>query len=115
MESTGCVDNVDQVFPGRLHHTDDRYLLRLFVTGLTERSTQAVATVRAICEQRLPGRYDLEIIDLYQEPDRAKGEQIIAAPTLLKKTPLPLRRLIGDLANEERVLRGLDLVERHGA
>lgn len=87
----------------------ERYVLRLYVAGMTPRSTRAVENVRAICEERLHGRYDLEVIDIYQQPTLAKGEQIIAAPTLIKKLPLPLRRVIGDLSSIERVLVGLDL------
>jgi circadian clock protein KaiB len=84
-------------------------VLRLYVTGMTPRSTRAVENVRLICEEHLQGRYDLEVIDIYQQPILAKGEQILAAPTLIKKLPLPLRRVIGDLSNTERVLLGLDL------
>jgi len=87
----------------------DRYVLRLFVSGMTPRSTRAVQNVRAICEKHLQGRYDLEVIDIYQQPTLARGEQIIAAPTLVKKSPAPLRFIIGDLSSTERVLRGLDL------
>lgn len=87
----------------------ERYVLRLYVTGMTPRSTRAVENVRTICEEHLKGRYDLEVIDIYQQPTLAKGEQIIAAPTLIKKLPLPLRRVIGDLSSTERVLIGLDL------
>ena len=87
----------------------ERYVLRLYVTGMTPRSTRAVENVRTICEEHLHGRYDLEVIDIYQQPTLAKGEQIIAAPTLVKKLPLPLRRIIGDLSNTDRVLLGLDL------
>ena len=87
----------------------DRYVLRLFVSGMTPRSTRAVQNVRAICETHLQGRYDLEVIDIYQPPTLARGEQIIAAPTLVKKSPAPLRYIIGDLSSTERVLRGLDL------
>jgi circadian clock protein KaiB len=87
----------------------DRYVLRLFVSGMTPRSTRAVQNVRAICEEHLHGRYDLEVIDIYQQPTLARGEQIIAAPTLVKKSPAPLRYIIGDLSSTERVLRGLDL------
>jgi circadian clock protein KaiB len=86
-----------------------RYLLRLYVTGMTPRSTEAFAAIKALCEQHLQGRYDLEVIDIYQHPQLAKDEQIIAVPTLVKKLPSPLRRLIGDLSNEKRVLLGLDL------
>jgi len=87
----------------------DRYVLRLFVSGMTPRSTRAVQNVRAICEEHLHGRYDLEVIDIYQQPTLARGEQIIAAPTLVKKSPAPLSYIIGDLSSTERVLRGLDL------
>ena len=87
----------------------ERYVLRLFVSGMTPRSTRAVQNVRAICETHLHGRYDLEVIDIYQQPTLARGEQIIAAPTLVKKSPAPLRYIIGDLSSTERVLRGLDL------
>jgi circadian clock protein KaiB len=89
--------------------SDERYVLRLYVTGMTPRSTEAFAAIKAICEERLQGRYDLEVIDIYQHPQLAIDEQIIAVPTLVKKLPAPLRRLVGDLSNEERVLLGLDL------
>jgi len=95
-------------------HATQHYLLRLYITGLTPRSTKAVANIRKICEAHLRGRYDLEVIDIYQKPTLAAGEQIIAAPTLIKKLPLPLRRFIGDMSNTERILLGLDLRERTG-
>lgn len=88
----------------------ERYLLRLFVTGMTSRSARAVKNLQAICDEYLEGRYDLEVIDIYQQPVLTKGEQIIAAPTLIKKLPLPMRRIIGDMSNRERVLFGLDLI-----
>ena len=87
----------------------EKYVLRLYVTGMTPRSIRAVENVRAICEEHLQGRYDLEVIDIYQQPTLAAGEQIIAAPTLIKKLPLPLRKVIGDMSSTERVLLGLDL------
>ena len=87
----------------------ERYVLRLYVTGLTPNSTRAIANIKTLCQTHLEGRYDLRIIDIYQKPALAKGEQIIAAPTLIKKLPLPLRRLVGDLSKEDRVLFGLDL------
>jgi circadian clock protein KaiB len=90
----------------------ERYILRLYVAGMTSRSARAVENVRAFCEKYLGGRYDLQVIDVYQQPALAKSEQLIAAPTLIKKLPLPLRRLIGDMSNEDRVLVGLDLVPR---
>ena len=87
----------------------EQYVLRLYVTGMTPRSVRAVENVRAICEEHLQGRYDLEVIDIYQQPTLAEGEQIIAAPTLIKKLPLPLRKVIGDMSSTERLLVGLDL------
>jgi circadian clock protein KaiB len=87
------------------------YILRLYIAGSTPQSTRAVANIKIICEEHLKGRYDLEVIDLYQKPNLAMGEQIIAAPTLIKKLPLPLRRIIGDMSNVDRVLVGLDLRE----
>lgn len=87
------------------------YVLRLYVTGLTPQSARAIANVKKICEEHLQGRYELEVIDLYQHSHLAEGEQIIAVPTLIKKLPLPLRRMIGDMSNTERMLVGLDLHE----
>ncbi len=87
----------------------NRYVLRLYVTGLTPRSLAAIESTKRTCEEFLSGRYELEVVDLKQHPALAEGEQIIAAPTLVKKLPLPLRRLVGDLSDQERVLLGLDL------
>src|SRR5215813_8909827 len=95
-----------------LDELGQRYILRLYVAGMTSRSARAVDNVRAFCEKHLEGRYDLQIIDVYQQPALAKSEQLIAAPTLIKKLPLPLRRLIGDMSNEDRILVGLDIVPR---
>lgn len=88
----------------------ERYVLRLYVTGMTARAIRAIENVRAICDEHLEGRYDLEVVDVYQQPALAKDEQIIAAPTLIKKLPLPLRRIIGDMSRRDRVLLGLDLI-----
>ena len=88
-----------------------RYVLRLYVTGSTPNSTRAIANIRKICEQHLDGRYDLDVVDISQHPSLAEGEQIIAAPTLIKKLPLPLRRFIGDMSETHRILFGLDLRE----
>ncbi len=85
------------------------YVLRLYVTGMTSRSTTAIKNIKAICEEHLKGRYKLEVVDVYQHPGLAKGEQIIAAPTLIRHLPLPLRRFIGDMSRTERILLGLDL------
>jgi circadian clock protein KaiB len=93
----------------------ERYELRLYVTGTTPKSLRAIANIKQICEEHLKGRYHLQVIDVYQQPSLAKGEQIIAAPTLIKKLPKPLRRIIGDLSNKERLLLGLDLREHKAA
>jgi circadian clock protein KaiB len=87
----------------------DKYILRLYITGTTNRSVLALTNLKKICEEYLEGRYELEVIDLYQMPSLAKDEQIIAAPTLIKKLPLPFRRIIGDMSNIEKVLLGLDV------
>jgi circadian clock protein KaiB len=88
---------------------EERYILGLYVTGMTPRSIEAFASIKAICEEHLQGRYDLEVIDIYQHPQLAQDEQIIAVPTLIKKRPTPLRRFVGNLSDQERVLLGLDL------
>lgn len=85
------------------------YVLRLYIAGATPRSIRAVANIKEICHDRLKDRYDLEVIDIYQQPALAKGEQVIAAPTLVKKLPIPLRKFIGDMSNTEQILFGLDL------
>ena len=86
-----------------------KYLLRLYVTGTTGRSMRAIENVRRICEEHLHGMYDLEVVDIYKNLPLARCDQIIAAPTLIKRLPVPLRRLIGDMSDERRVLVGLDL------
>ena len=85
------------------------YILRLYIAGQTPKSVHAIANLKKICEENLQGRYELEVIDLYQQPQLAQGDQIIAVPTLIKKFPPPLRRIIGDMSDTERVLVGLDL------
>ena len=90
----------------------EKYVLRLYVTGMSPKSINAVENIRKICEENLKGRYELEVIDVYQQPEYAKKEQIIAAPTLIKKLPLPLRKFIGDMSNEEKILVGLNLIPK---
>jgi len=92
---------------------DRHYVLRLYVTGTTARSAAAIENLRRICEEHLAGRYELQVIDIYQQPALAAGDQIIAAPTLIKQLPLPLRSLVGDMSNTEQVLLGLDLRPKH--
>jgi circadian clock protein KaiB len=86
-----------------------KYVLRLYVSGSTLKSTLAVENIKRICEQYLKNRYDLKVIDIYQQPNLARDEQIVAVPTLIKRLPPPLRRLVGDMSNLKKVLFGLDL------
>lgn len=86
-----------------------RYELRLYVAGQTAKSVRAFANLRRICEEHLAGRCTIEVVDLLQNPELAKDDQIVAVPTLIKKVPEPLRKIIGDLSDEERVLIGLDV------
>jgi circadian clock protein KaiB len=85
------------------------YILKLYVAGHSPKSVHAIANIKKICEENLKGCYELDVIDLYQQPQLAQGEQIIAVPTLIRKLPPPLRRIIGDMSNTERVLVGLDI------
>lgn len=87
----------------------DRWTLRLYVAGQTQRSLRAVENMAKICAQQLHGQYKLEVIDLYQQPQLAEGEQIVAVPAVIRRLPEPLRMLIGDMSDSERVLVGLDL------
>jgi circadian clock protein KaiB len=100
--------------PGVMEQTDSqsrtaKYVLRLYINGSTLKSTLAVKNIKQVCEQHLNGRYDLEIIDICQHANLARDEQIVAVPTLIKRLPRPLRRLIGDLSDQNKVLFGLDL------
>jgi circadian clock protein KaiB len=85
------------------------YVLRLFVSGSSPRSIRAISNIRKLCEERLGGRYDLEVLDVSEHPSLAKDEQIIAVPTLIRSLPVPLRRFIGDMSRAEHLLLGLDL------
>lgn len=89
-----------------------QYVLRLFVTGTTERSQRAIANLQRICETQLAGHYDLEVIDVYQHPEATRDLQVVATPTLVKVLPEPIRRIIGDLSDREKVLAGLDIAPR---
>lgn len=88
---------------------DGRYVLRLYVTGATEMSARAIANLRALCDAHLAGRYELEVIDVLQQPLLALEGHILAAPTLVKQAPPPLRRLIGDLSDRDKVIAALDI------
>ncbi|HEY3421146.1 MAG TPA: circadian clock KaiB family protein [Methanomassiliicoccales archaeon] len=90
------------------------YVLRLYITGSTPRSREAIKNIKKICEEELKGRYDLEVIDVYQQPELAKEGQILAAPTLIRKLPLPLRKLVGDMSDREKVIIGLEIASKKG-
>jgi circadian clock protein KaiB len=89
-----------------------KYILRLYVTGSTGRSLKAVYNMRKICEEHLPDDYELEVIDIYKDPEAAREAQIIAAPTLVKRLPTPIRKFVGDLSNTQKILIGLDIYKR---
>jgi circadian clock protein KaiB len=89
--------------------TDKKFVLKLYITGASRRSSRAVENIRKFCEEYLKDRYELEVIDIYQQPELLEREQVVAAPTLIRKLPPPLRRLIGDMSDTEKILIGLDL------
>lgn len=91
------------------HHKRSVYTLRLYVAGATARSTRTILTIQAICEAHLVGRYDLQVIDIYQQPHLARQEQIVAVPLLVKQEPEPVRRFVGDLSDGARLLAGLEI------
>lgn len=93
-------------------HAEKTWELRLYVAGQTPKSLAAFANLKKICEERLAGQYSIEIVDLLKEPHLASEDQILAIPTLVRKLPPPLRKIIGDLSNTERVLVGLNLIEK---
>ena len=93
-------------------HPEERWELRLYVAGQTPRCVEAFSHLRELCEQHLEGRYSIEVIDLLKNPTLAAGDQIIAIPTLVRKLPRPMKKIIGDLSNTERVLVGLNLKPR---
>jgi circadian clock protein KaiB len=93
----------------KTNKTEEIWNLRLYVAGQTSKSIAAFANLKKICEEHLEGKYSIEVIDLLKDPQLAKGDQIVAIPTLVRKLPEPLKRIIGDLANTERVLVGLDI------
>jgi circadian clock protein KaiB len=92
--------------------TSAKYILRLYVTGSSDRSLRAVYNLKKLCEEYLPDDYDLEVIDIYKNPGAAREEQIIAAPTLVKKLPRPIRKFVGDMSNTQKILVGLDVYRR---
>jgi len=98
-----------RIHPGAKARKPDVWKLRLFVAGETPKSVRALANLKVLCEARLKGRYQIEVIDLLEQPHMARGDQIVALPTLVIKLPQPVRKIIGDLSNTDRVLVGLAL------
>jgi circadian clock protein KaiB len=109
MESKKVVESTEEFEAALKNAGKEKYVLRLYVTGSTPRSTQAIRNLKKICEERLKGRYELEVIDIYQQPERVRNDHIMAAPTLIKQLPAPMRKIIGDLSDTEHVLAGLGL------
>lgn len=89
----------------------DKYILKLYITGQTHRSNKAMSNLKEICEKELDNRFEIKIIDVLQEPDLAESEKIFVTPTLIKEIPLPIRRIIGDLSDKDKVLMGLDIIK----
>lgn len=106
-------NDITQIFEEALSgRSKERYVLVLYVTGMTRRSTESIESIRAICENYLKDMFELKIIDIYQQPDKIRDDQIFAAPTLVKRLPPPFKKLIGDLTDEEKVLVGLGLKKK---
>jgi circadian clock protein KaiB len=106
---TGFKDSAEEFEKGLKEAEKEEFILRLYITGMTARSKQAIQNIKKICEDHLKGRYNLEVIDIYREPILARGDQIVATPTLIKKLPAPIRKFIGDISETEKILLGLDL------
>lgn len=106
-------DNTKKLIEAAKEMENAHYVLRLYVAGMTPRSAEAIRRVTEFAEKHLTEQYELEIIDIYQKPALAQGEQILAVPTLVKVLPEPLRRFIGDMNDEDRLLFGMDLVEKN--
>lgn len=102
----------DESLRGERNGGKKKFVLRLYIAGTTARSSRAVMNVKEICEKSLGSRYDLRVIDIFQQPHLAKSQQIIAAPTLVKELPPPLKRFIGDMSNTAKILIGLDLIPK---
>jgi circadian clock protein KaiB len=100
----------DQDFDSDMMPDQDFYILRLYVAGQTQKSLAAFANLKKICEEHLGGKYRIEVVDLLENPQLAKGDQILAVPTLVRRLPPPIKKIIGDLSNTDRVLVGLDLI-----
>ncbi len=105
------IDSTEEFERAYAAERGEKIILRLYVSGMTARSIRAIENMRRICNEDLKGRCELEVIDVYQQPERSKEEQLFAAPTLIKKLPLPLRRFIGDMSDKEKILVGLNIIK----
>jgi len=115
VKTTGKQKATKKAAERKAHPTTEKeeyFQLRLYVAGQTPKSLAAFANLKRICEEHLKHRYTIEVIDLLKNPTLSKGDQILAIPTLVRKLPVPVRKIIGDLSNTERVLVGLDIVPR---
>jgi circadian clock protein KaiB len=108
------MSNPNPTQPDQQSAAQPEFRLRLYIAGHTAKSLAALANLQRICETHLAGQYQLEVIDLRQTPQLAAGDQILAVPTLVRRLPEPIKKIIGDLSDEERVLVGLDIHPRHG-
>ena len=112
---SGKVESETKAFEKALKEASEpqgKYILRLYITGMTPKSRLAVKNIKKVCEENLKGRYELEVIDIRQQPELAQEANLIVAPTLVKKLPLPLKKLIGDMSDKEKVLAGLNIVPK---
>lgn len=112
-ERTPIVQDATKDFELALDTEQGQYVLRLYISGMTSNSRKAIENTKKICDEFLEGHYELEIIDIHQQPIFAKEGQIVAAPTLVKELPPPLRKFIGDMSKTERILAGLDLRKKN--
>ncbi|MFO7965478.1 MAG: circadian clock KaiB family protein [Desulfobacterales bacterium] len=113
MKKNTKIEDSTEAFEKALKGAENKtYILRLYVSGMTPKSIKAIQNLKKICQEHLKGRFELEVIDLYQQPEKGKHDQVIAAPTLIKQLPLPLRKIIGDLSDREKVLLSLDIVNK---
>jgi circadian clock protein KaiB len=108
-EQAAVLGDVTKSFEAAMAEPGQKYELRLYVAGQTPRSRMAISAIRKICDEYLAGRYDLEVIDIFQDPELGAEAQLFAAPTLIKSLPLPLRRLVGDMSNKNKVLLALNI------
>lgn len=114
MEENKPKNSADKMEEALAQHGQERFVLRLYVAGTTAHSARAIANIKSICDEELEGRYELDVVDVYQQPAIVKDEQILALPMLVKRLPSPLRKMIGDLSDRDRVIVALDIRRAEG-